>query len=72
MAKLNTVHATVLPSDVKAKLLETQSLLNKHNILVRHEPRPVAVYFQNIRRGPLGAVRAALRRSVPSWAVLGL
>lgn len=36
------------------------------------EPKVEAVYFKNIVRAPIGRVRAALRESLPSWALLGL
>lgn len=34
--------------------------------------RTTAVYFRNIRRGPIGAIRQALRYCLPSWPLLGL
>lgn len=37
-----------------------------------HKPKPIGLYFKNIRLGSLGMIRKALRECLPSWALLGL
>lgn len=44
----------------------------KQNFKPIAEPRPMAVYFKNIRRGHPGVIRAVIREYLPSWALLGL
>lgn len=36
------------------------------------QPKPMAVYFANIPRGPIYALKKSLLKCLPKWAVLGI
>lgn len=45
-------------------------MLNTKNAIRTVEPQPTAAYFKNIKRGPIGTIRKALREWLPRWALL--
>lgn len=45
-------------------------MLTTAKLRVITQPCPAALYFKNIRRGPIGALQTAVRQSLPSWALL--
>ena len=58
-----------LTEATQARLRSSRELLN----IATPEPKPVALYFRNIKRAPLGHVRKALRQMFGHpWATLGL
>lgn len=61
-----------IPRLIREKILKTKNILDQANLLVTYKPKPGAVYFKIVRRGPICATRTALRQSLPSCAVLGL
>lgn len=36
------------------------------------QPKPVPMYFSNIPRGPIGALKKAIYECLPKWAILGV
>lgn len=54
----------------KIKKMRQALILNK--CMETRTPKVEAFYFKNIRRSPLGKLRAGLRESLPPWALLGL
>lgn len=72
VAKRNTSPARVLPPALDQRIRKSIDLLNASRCRKTVEPNPTAVYFKNVRRGPIGAIRTALRASLPSWALLGI
>lgn len=72
IAKRNITSAKCLPPDLAVRVQKAIYKLDTNKIRVLKEPETTAVYFKNIRQGPLGVLRAALRECLPSWAVLGL
>lgn len=61
-----------IPEMLQEKISKTRAFLTRNNLRATQEPKPVALYFKNVKRGPLGMVRKALRECLPSWALLGL
>ncbi|PXF39595.1 hypothetical protein BWQ96_10708 [Gracilariopsis chorda] len=61
---------------MRNKLQETKDALRAANLTpiprVDARPNPVALYFTNVRRGPIGEYRRILTRFLPGWAVLAL
>lgn len=73
VTKLNLQQAReIIPEPLQAKISKTRSLLTQNSVKPAYEPRPTALYFKNVRRGPLGVIRKALRECLPTWALLGL
>lgn len=72
IAKQSLQRTTGLPGPLDQRIQKTIRLLDRNNCRVLKEPSPIAVYFKNVRRGPIGAIRSALRESLPSWALLGI
>lgn len=64
--------AKFIPSPLQAKINKTKSLLTKGSFVPCHEPKPPALYFKIVKRGPLVEIRNALRECLPNWALLGL
>lgn len=57
---------------MKNRILRSKHILEIGRLKERDEPKPTAMYFKNIRRGPVGLVRKALIHSFPTWTLLGL
>lgn len=55
---------------IKDKIQQLKTLLDSEQAQVIEEPHTVVVYVRNTRRGPIGAMRNALRQSLPSWPSL--
>lgn len=73
ITKLNRPEtAKIIPTTLHTKIQKRRQLLIEDKYKQTQEPKPCALYFKNIRRGPLGAIRHALRECLPSWALLGL
>lgn len=73
ITKMNRPNLTkIVPQQLQEKIIKSRELLVQGNFKQIYEPNPTALYFKNVRRGPLGLVRNALRESLPSWALLGL
>lgn len=71
-AKLNRPGNGNLPLELIEKIKVSQRLTDSQNIRVRNEPEPIAVYFKNFTRGPLGILRKALRECVPECTTFGV
>lgn len=61
-----------LPTQLQHRVAESIAILSQGGLRRFNEPKPVAAYFTNIRRGPVGLVRKALSASLPQWALLGI
>ena len=70
IARANRPAIRDLPQKVKEEFLVARKLLQPFKPKV--VPRPVPSYFGRISRGPLGALRKALRKCLPGWGVLGI
>lgn len=57
---------------VRQKIDRMKKALRQNNSIIVQAPNITPVYFKNIRRGPLGQLRRALRESLPARSVLGL
>lgn len=64
--------AKFIPETLHTKISKTWQLLRQGNFNVEYEPIPTAWIFTEVRRGPFGLIRRALRRCLPSWAFFGL
>lgn len=80
-AKLNWVQITMMnrpdmtktvPKQLIEKITKSRQLLMEGKIKPVYEPKPVALYFKNVRRGLLELIRSSLRECLLSWAILGL
>lgn len=80
-AKLSWAEIAVKPAmdtiseQTKAKNAQTKKdLIDAQFSCPQQKPRPslLTVYFVNVPRGPLGALRKALFLSLPMWAVISL
>lgn len=47
-------------------------MIDQHRIHMRMKLVLETVYLQNVRRGPAGMLRKALRECLPGWAAMGL
>lgn len=72
IVKLHKPSNSDLPTSMMEKIQATQKMLDQQQLRFRVEPVPEAVYFKNLRRGPIGSLRRALRKCLPAWAILGL
>lgn len=61
-----------MPIGVKKRIQKSTRILEQGILRASLQPHPTALYFTSIRRGPIGVLRAALRQSLPSWALLGI
>ena len=74
-----------LPDNVQARFTQTMQTLKaagfqaqrpapRHGPAQPYNPKPIPtpVYFGNIPRGPIGALKRALQQCLPKWAVLSI
>lgn len=61
-----------VPTQLRNKIEKSKQILIEENFKPLVKPTPTVVYFKNVRRGPVGRIRTALRECLPSWAILGL
>ncbi|PXF39627.1 hypothetical protein BWQ96_10675 [Gracilariopsis chorda] len=65
-----------LRPEMKDRLQATKDALRAANLTplprAAGQPNPTALYFANVRRGPIGEYRRILTRFLPGWAVLAL
>lgn len=75
-AQTTKLRTTEIPktahSKLQAKIKKSKNLLIQGKFKPLVEPRPIADYFKDVHRGPLGLIFQALRASLPSLATLGL
>lgn len=74
-AKISKAHRpnkTQLPTYMTERIQRSAEILNARKIRTIRQPKPMAVYFKNNRRGQIGTIRRALRESLPLWALLGI
>lgn len=68
--------ASELRPAMRNRLQQTMDALKAANLTPIHrqqaQPNPVALYFGNVRRGPIGEYRRILTRFLPGWAVLAM
>lgn len=72
IAKQSLRRTNVIPGPLEQRIRKTIRLLDSNKSRVVREPIPMAVYFKNVRRGPIGTLRSALWESLPSWALLSI
>lgn len=61
-----------MPEELTGRIRKARETLLQEKVCAKPAPKITAVYFKNIRRGPIGTIRQALRECLPSWALLGL
>ena len=62
-----------IPTQIQSRVEETRKALLAAGFKASTpKPKPIAVYFGKVPRGPLGSLRKALLVSLPRWAILGL
>lgn len=74
-AKITKIHRPTngqVPAPLMEKIKKARGIIDQNNMRTRMLPKPVAAYFKNVRRGPIGTLRKALRDCLPAWALLGL
>ncbi len=64
--------ANQISNAMLTKINKMKNTLLENKCIMVKQPKVEAFYFRNIRRSPLGRLRAALRQSLPAWAILGL
>ena len=60
------------PDHLRTKAMSMKKMLLENKCITVEKPNIIPLYFKNIRRCRIGVLRAALRQSLPSWAVIGL
>lgn len=60
-----------VPSSILENIRHSQKLFEQQRMRVQTEARPTAVYFKNVRKGPIGVQRRVLCECLPGWAILG-
>lgn len=72
IAKFNCPGAAkVLLKPVHEKISKSRQSFVQSKVRSTLEPQLVAIYFKNVGRSRLGAVRQAPQKSLRSWALLG-
>lgn len=61
-----------LPPSMRDKINRMKQSLIQNKCIELQKPKVTPLYFKNIKRCRIGGIRAALRETLPSWAVLGL
>lgn len=79
--KLNWVEITklnchqsrkIISEHLQTKISGTHSLLTQSYVKPAYEPKSTALYFRNVRRSSVRAIRKPLLECLPTWALFGL
>lgn len=65
IAKLHRPSYEISSATIFQKIENSQKLLDTQHMKVRPEPRPTAVYYKDVRRGPIVVLRRAYSESLP-------